>query len=265
MQHLTDRKLIHLTQELLSHFYSRQIQDDLHYLSDDFMWIGAFDYQYTLNKEQFLTTIKSELDAVPFIMRNEEFQLLYKDKSVIVIYGKFKLHATTKNHEHIRTHTRLTIVWKYIDHELKLIHIHGSNAQDIPLAFTQSKQHISPKKDFFKYLTSLELMQASTKIAFRDINGIYKYFLPDEILFIEANLQHSILVTNDNEIVDISGILSSQVKKLPSYFYRIHKSYLVNVNYIKSVERYALRLDDDTTLPISKNKYLNLKGFLDSH
>lgn len=264
MKRISDHEIIQLTKKLVAHFYNRSIENDIHYLADDFIWIGAFDYQCTLGKKDFLVTIKSELNALPFTMLNEEYHLLSKNKSTIVICAKFKLYAHGENNDYIRTHTRLTIIWNYILSEWKLTHIHGSNAQDVPLLLTEKKELVSPQKDFFKYLTSLESPNDSNKIAFRDTAGIYKYFSPSEILFLEANLQQSILVTIDNHMINISGLLSVQEKKLSNDFYRIHKSYIVNMNYIHSLERYTVILGDNIKLPVSKNKYIDLRTRLSS-
>lgn len=39
-------------------------------------------------------------------------------------------------------------------------------------------------------------------------------------------------------------------------FVRVHKSYLANLRYIDSIERYTVKLADGTELPVSKSRYL---------
>lgn len=49
--------------------------------------------------------------------------------------------------------------------------------------------------------------------------------------------------------------------KLRRYgFLRIHKSYLVNIQYIDTIEKYAVRLKDNTILPIPRQKYQTVKA-----
>lgn len=247
--------IINLSKDIIQGFYNRNIDDSIQYLSDDFMWIGAFDFQYTTSKEQFLDVIKSELGATPFSMINEEFFVLSKSSSTYVVCAKFQLVAQVDENTVVNTHTRLTIIWKYEGDDLKVFHIHGSNAQDIPLSISGSKAEYSSDKDFFSYLVSLNNCNTNNKISFRDISGKYRYFLENEIVYLEANLQSTYLYTI-NECIQISGLLAKNAKKLPDKFYRIHKTYVVNTAFVVSLERYKVTLINQKQLPVSKEKYI---------
>ena len=84
-QTITNGKIIELTKKVVNGFYSHSIENLTHYLSDDFIWIGAFDFQFTKTKQEFLDTIKSELNSTPFIMDNEYYNLVSRDKYFIFV------------------------------------------------------------------------------------------------------------------------------------------------------------------------------------
>lgn len=86
-------------------------------------------------------------------------------------------------------------------------------------------------------------------------------FFPEEILYLEARLKNAILYTETSSIV-VSGLLASQVDKLPLAFCRIHKSYIVNTLYVKSIQRYRVTLQNEVELPVSKENYLDIRAFL---
>ena len=44
-------------------------------------------------------------------------------------------------------------------------------------------------------------------------------------------------------------------KKLHKDFLRVHKSFLVNMQYIRRIEMKEVTLQDGTVLPVSKTKY----------
>lgn len=67
-------------------------------------------------------------------------------------------------------------------------------------------------------------------------------------------------------VFTVSGEISLRYKMenaerllLPYGFLRVHKSYLVNYNYIHSIQREELRLTDGTRIPVSRRRYQTLQ------
>ncbi|MFI3140994.1 MAG: LytTR family DNA-binding domain-containing protein [Clostridia bacterium] len=264
IENKSKKEILDLSKEVILSFYNRNIEEKKHYLADDFLWIGAFDFQFATNKDQFLDIISSELNSQPFKMIDEEFSLLSKTRSSYIVYAKFKLISISDDKIVIRTHTRLTILWKYIHGELKLIHVHGSNAQDIPLTLNDEGHDLAADKSFVDYLTSLSSMDNANKVAFKSIDGKYRYYAKDEIIYLEAKLQKTILHTR-KETIEIQGLLRENAAKLPDNFFRIHKTYCVNSYLVTSLQRYIVTLNQDIALPIGKEKYIPFREFCESN
>lgn len=258
---IPEKEIITLSKDVVQSFYDRNIKNHIHYLSDDFMWIGAFDFQYTLCKNDFLCIIQSEISSFPFTMIDEEFTLISKSPTTYIISARFKLIAHTDNNTTIRTHTRMTVIWKYYGEELKLCHVHGSNAQDIPLSINNAVMNTALNDDFSSYINSLHFIDNSNKIAFRTKSGAFRYFTEREILYLEANSQSTFLHTY-SECIELYSHLLTNAERLSQSFYRIHKSYIVNTAFIKSLERYKVILTTSAHLPISKEKYIAFRDFL---
>lgn len=90
----------------------------------------------------------------------------------------------------------------------------------------------------------------------------------DQILFIEADWGYSkIMVLRDDTLksITMSYSILEYEELLAGDFYRIHKSYLVNVRHIKKilkgVNNYVL-LSHELKLPISRRKYVAFLAFL---
>lgn len=67
-------------------------------------------------------------------------------------------------------------------------------------------------------------------------------------------------------VFTVNGVLSLRYKMenakrllLPYGFLRVHKSYLVNYNYIHSIQREELSLTDGTRIPVSRRRYQALR------
>lgn len=82
--------------------------------------------------------------------------------------------------------------------------------------------------------------------------GLVKIFF-EEILFIEALKEYIRIVTRDKAVITYHTISGLEEKLPTGKFYRIHRSYIVNIKAITSIEGYTVKLDKHE-LPISRNE-----------
>ena len=67
-----------------------------------------------------------------------------------------------------------------------------------------------------------------------------------DIVYIESNLRHVIFFTTDNEYKSVGKLADYEQRLLPYGFLRCHQSFLINMNYIRSIESKSIK----TTLGI---------------
>ncbi len=103
---------------------------------------------------------------------------------------------------------------------------------------------------------------------------IYEIYFPngkksvsiDALLYVESRLHKVLFFIMDEGIKEYYkyGRLDEVEQELKSYgFIRIHQSYLVNIKYVKNVERYTASLENGTALGISKKYYKDIeKAFI---
>lgn len=82
--------------------------------------------------------------------------------------------------------------------------------------------------------------------------GLVKIFFA-QILFIEALKEYVKIVTTEKAVITYHTISGLQEKLPKENFYRIHRSYIVNIKAITSIEANALKIKDHE-LPISRNE-----------
>jgi two-component system LytT family response regulator len=124
-----------------------------------------------------------------------------------------------------------------------------------------------------KARTQFELMQ----------NAPEKLESNDEFLFIKS--EYKLLRVNLNDIEFIEGMkeyvrihitgqkpimtllsMKSLEEKLPSgKFLRVHRSYIVNLGKVSTVERMTIVFDDKNRIPVSDNYKENFQAFLDKN
>ena len=83
-----------------------------------------------------------------------------------------------------------------------------------------------------------------------------------DIIYIESNLHKLIFHMNTptNSRYSLYGkldVIDAEIRK--AGFCRIHKSYLVNMRYVASMERYKACLQDGTKLSIARPRYSVMK------
>ncbi len=80
-------------------------------------------------------------------------------------------------------------------------------------------------------------LEINKKVIFPTKNG-YQVVKISSILYCEADINYATIFTNDNNSFTIVSTLKNLEEILPSsIFFRSHKSYLVNLNFIKTYDR----------------------------
>lgn len=80
----------------------------------------------------------------------------------------------------------------------------------------------------------------------------------NEIKYIES-FSRKIIVHETRRNTELLMKLDDFEKELPPYFLRIHKSYLVNMNMIRSINNNRIELFSGEVIPVAKAKYPEIK------
>ena len=115
--------------------------------------------------------------------------------------------------------------------------------------------------DEFDYFNNMDILENKNKRSvYTDVNGIIHYLLPIEIIYVQVNDKLCTIYTFDEPVIVRSSL--SNILKYSSFLIQVHKQYLVNNLYVKSIKRYQLTLINDLTIPVSQKDYLLIKKYL---
>ena len=90
--------------------------------------------------------------------------------------------------------------------------------------------------------------------------------LIEDIVYIEALRDYVRIHTRDNKSLVIKSSMKAMVEKLPAKkFFRIHSSQLVNLNHMKAIFGNSMEMITGGTLPISRDRKVELLKFLHIH
>lgn len=92
------------------------------------------------------------------------------------------------------------------------------------------------------------------KIEFVEKNRTISFKI-NEIMYISSDKNYQDIVTKDNKIETVRIPLSTlEVKLKNDGFIRVHKCYIVNQIYIRSILNEEIKLTNDITIPLSKKR-----------
>lgn len=95
--------------------------------------------------------------------------------------------------------------------------------------------------------------EASIVVAESHSKRLYT-FETRELLYIEALAKDCRFVTTAGEVILTVRLMELEERLRPHGFIRCHRSYLVNCQYIFSIQKDSVTLDDGTVLPVSRGR-----------
>lgn len=81
---------------------------------------------------------------------------------------------------------------------------------------------------------------------------------PDTITYCEAMGKRSCVCLSDGKTLECSSGISTLAKQLPEEFTFCHRSYIVNLRFVRSIGKTELTLDGGGIIPISRRLYKDI-------
>lgn len=113
------------------------------------------------------------------------------------------------------------------------------------------------EKNLWK-LRDAEQKEAPNSLMIRYKSTIYSIRF-DEILYLES-VGHVVIIHTRTEEHNCYSRLDKLYERLPEYFIQCHKSYVVNMNEIRRMDKSQVLMGDETKIPISKTRYQATKN-----
>lgn len=141
------------------------------------------------------------------------------------------------------------------DNKTQIIYISSKSSYAIQLFKTQPFDFlIKPihEEDLYGIMERLAEILLTQNRLFEYQNGRVWYQIPyEDILYFRSELHKVVIVTQDKEI-EFYGKLSAVIEQVPPQFVSIHKSYLINREYVETYIHTAVKMKNNTVLAISK-------------
>lgn len=255
-RHYTEGEILEKTREAIHHFTNKEIEPFLAVLDKDFIWIGDYAALFTRGIPAFLDSIQEESQEPPVKISEEEYALSSHEKHLWVTHGRFVASYRMEDGELLESKAHFSFTWRQTENDLWLVQAIATHVRDgLPDTPRQTQSlifDIRPPKQEVPRSTE------GRKLEFRGIDKRTRYLSPSEIYYIQSHNNICEIVTQHGSFTVRATLKSLEQKP----FFMVHQSYLVNTGYIDHIYRYRAVLLDGSEIPIGKERYMDLRQFL---
>lgn len=223
-----------IVKQVIYCFYSQQVREVFPYFHPEIMWMGASENEY---KSGYEAVTEYLIGTPPSKCRilNKNLTILYAGKGNCLVVGHYMAHTAENCGEILKEERRITFFGIKVLDQWKILHIHISDNGSIK-----------------------DRPERNTPIILQDKKQVTHILRADNILYIEAVGGHA-EIHEKSKLICMTQTLAEIKKKLPSQFFQVHRSYLINVLYVTELHRYEVKIDGRYAVPLSQKKYRQIR------
>ena len=252
---ISKEELIEITKNLFHHVYDGDLKPWFELLCNESVYLGTNSPVLigadAIQKHFSAWGTEKRTDII-----KESYYCAIQDRWSACVYGVFTLSSDEMHYEAI---SRFSIVYRIIGEKPKIIHQHNSYEYR-KLSNGQAKL-LSFNADALAFVDNLTIQQKHYEPLFIKSGKQTLTLNPLLILYVESNGKRTNIVCVDNSI-SCNSPISELAELLPDYFYRIHRSYFINVKYLVAIRRFEVELLNGAVLSIPEAKYTQVKSEL---
>lgn len=257
---LTMENAVEYTEYMLHEYYHLNAEPFFSVLDADIMWIGPgnlFVFGEMAVKSQF----KNGFVMPSIELEDAEFYRLQAGRDACIVAGRFTCYSGKDAKMIIAGNQRITVHYKQTGKNklLKATHIHASNEWNELVDGEVFPVKVSLQT--YRYVQKLVAQSSSKKhhkkIELRN-DAIIQYVDPDLVIYAEAIGKYTVIHFVDKAIT-VRQIIGEAAPLFPENFYRPHRGYLINCEFVASVERCRITMITGMTIPIPEKRYTQVR------
>lgn len=247
--------------------WTRYWQLDLDYLldhcTDDATWVGALNSEFIQGKEKLrahFEQLKKELK--PCHLLCQEFLVMSNSVGCCSVIGRYLVTTDDDVGYFLQAQQRCTFVWVKNGDLLEIKHIHVSNPiGEMKIAENEMFVNSMGKKAGEYMKSQIRSLNDSTRIVGTSLDGHLHFLNRSEVLYACAYNKYC-------EVHTISGKIDMKIKlsdfhaQAGENFSYVHRSYVINTNYIREIRPYEVIMTDGSTVPVPVRRYAQIRDML---
>ena len=243
---------------IIREYYHLNTEPLFSVLAKDCVWLSIGNLT-VFGAEAIKAQFKNGFIMPPFEVEEPHFcQIETGNESQLMVLGEYMLYASENSEIICTTKQRLTFCYRQESEGFRLYHMHVSNEYNELVGEEIFPVQIS--RQTYQYVQSLLRESGKNnnrRLAVKE-NGSIRFLDTGMIQYIQA-LERESIIHLVNEKRQVQTSIKELEKELPAHFYRLHRSYFINCDYVAKIERYNLTLITGEELPIPKMRYMEIR------
>lgn len=257
----SDRAIVGMSRQVLvDHYVNRDIDAVMRHMASDLTWIGPLACQRTRNADDMRRMLEPEY-GTPAEIFDESWGVRQLDGARVVI-GTYGVRVPGSVAPELEFLQSATFVWAMAPDGPKVVHLHLSNAYDVPATLDRPA---IPNEDAVEYVVDAVALSTTShkRLAFNVPGEGVRYVSEDRVLCLDASKFGSVIVWEGGEFT-VRERLAVIEPTLPAAFVRVHRSCIVNAKRVSALHRFEAVLDDTLVRPIAERRYLEIVEAVES-
>lgn len=248
----------------LENYYNTGEVQFLDNVDDNVVWYGPMEGQIIVGKDKLIEFFKRENRTLRFNVEDLAVKLFPMKADAFGFLAEYTLYAYHPDGKVSKFNRHMLVLSK----RKKLPD--GTYAWKSPLIHLSDVTKRNGKRQDRKYLIDederslvdilMTQRKSVKKILLSGVGNSNYYVSEDAIIYVEGGKGVQCYVHTLDETFLVTQLLKDVEKKLPSYYYRCHASYIVNLRRVKKIGNYKLTLDTGEEIPIPAKKYAKVKA-----
>lgn len=244
---------------MISEYYRLNMEPFFSVLADDCVWLGIGNL-LICGVEAIKAQFKDGYLMPPIEVEEPEFQVIETgSENQLMVLGEYLCYSKEGAEMICAAKQRITFCYRREKDGWRLYHMHVSNEWNELMEEEVFPVRVSTET----YHHMQRILRESGKHHREKLvlkkNGETDILDMALIRYIEAANKKTIVHMMDKKQM-IGETIKNLEACLPADFYRIHRSYLVNCDYVAKIERYQLTLLTGEQLPIPKERYTTIRN-----
>lgn len=254
---------VDLTWEALERFWQLDIDFVLGLCCPDVMWIAPEQERYMRGIDAVRTDLAANREErVSCHLSSVEFDTVQNCGNACTVVGRYIVTTDDDAPYFISVQQRVLFTWELVDDMLRIRCMYISNPRG-ELAVADGESFVNALGAMAsRYMEArLALAQDRRRISFYDPDGVLRFVPLTEVVCVQAMRKLC-------EIHTISANYQAKCSlrairaQLSEDFAEVHRSYSVNVNYVKSVRPYAVTMATGEEVPIPERRFASVRDEL---
>ena len=262
---MNKQKIMDLSLQITTDYYDNNIQPFLDSLDEKSLWYGPAQGQFLSGKDAIIAAWSAETDhPLTFTLENIHVTAITTSSSFYEVMLGFDVTTHYPDGKSVTHFQQIHLTWS-----IHRITDSGGKIKRVPKILMcvitnphhkHKKDHIYPTHYDPAYWNQSKPGNEGVRMVFHTTANSDYYLSSSSILWIGSagNSRHCAIHTM-RETIEVIATTSMIEKQYPDVLLRCHTSYLVNPDYIKSICRFSLTMEDGTKLPIPEKNILPSK------